>query len=87
MGAAIAGNVRQLNIRTGVLVILAAVAITAAGVNAGIRYTTARDALEEQSFQRLTAVHDDSTLRSGGAPWSRRAAPLSHPSTTGVKGL
>jgi methyl-accepting chemotaxis protein len=48
----------QLSIRTRVLVILAAVAIAAAGVTAAIGYTTAREALETQSFQRLTAVRE-----------------------------
>jgi anti-anti-sigma regulatory factor len=48
----------QLSIRTRVLLILAAVAIAAAGVTAFIGYTTAREALEEQSFQRLTAVRE-----------------------------
>jgi anti-anti-sigma regulatory factor/HAMP domain-containing protein len=48
----------QLSIRTRVLVILAAVAIAAAGVTAAIGYTTARDALEDQSFQKLTAVRE-----------------------------
>jgi anti-anti-sigma regulatory factor/HAMP domain-containing protein len=45
-------------IRTKLTVYIAAVAIASAGVTAWIGYDTAREALERQSFEKLTAVRE-----------------------------
>jgi methyl-accepting chemotaxis protein len=48
----------SLTIRTKLLAILAATAVLSAGVSSYIGYQTAQQALEEQSFNKLTAVRE-----------------------------
>ena len=54
----------RMTIRAKILTILAAVAIGSAGVMALVGYRTARRALEDQAFLRLTAVREMKALLS-----------------------
>jgi len=47
-----------MTIRTKILIILSAVAIVSAGISSLLGYRTAREALERQSFDKLTAVRE-----------------------------
>ncbi len=48
----------SLTIRTNLLAILSATAVLSAGISSYIGYQTAQQALEEQSFNKLTAVRE-----------------------------
>jgi methyl-accepting chemotaxis protein len=50
--------IRNLGIRAKVLIVLSAVAITAVGVNGYLGYRTAKESLEAESFNKLTAVRE-----------------------------
>ncbi|MFC1714536.1 HAMP domain-containing protein, partial [Candidatus Poribacteria bacterium] len=49
---------RRLKIRIKILIVLSSVAILAVGINGYISYDTGRDSLEEESFNKLTAVRE-----------------------------
>ena len=48
----------RFSIRTRLQLVLASVAIVSTGITAGMSYRIAREAIEEQSFERLTAVRE-----------------------------
>lgn len=50
--------VRNLNIRTKMLIAFIAVAVLAIGVSGYIGFSVAGDALQEESFNKLTAVRE-----------------------------
>jgi methyl-accepting chemotaxis protein len=49
---------KNLKIRVKILIILSSVAIVAVGINGYIGYTVAKTSLEEESFNKLTAIRE-----------------------------
>ena len=53
----------KLAIRTRILILLATIAIVAAGISSYVGFYIARKSLEEQAFSKLTAMREMKTVK------------------------